>query len=82
MSTLPFGIRIEHCDPDFINGDICWDEGSITAACAVISACHTLKHVSWSRIYEARLNIIQEFSPYRKENTEPHRYKDQPVNAV
>jgi hypothetical protein len=31
---------------------------------------------------ETRLNNIQEFSPYRKENTTLHRYRDQPVNAV
>jgi hypothetical protein len=31
---------------------------------------------------EARLNNIQEFSPYRKENTTLHRYRDQLVNAV
>jgi hypothetical protein len=31
---------------------------------------------------EARLNSIQEFSPYRKENTTLHHYKDQLVNAV
>jgi hypothetical protein len=28
------------------------------------------------------VNNIQELSPYRKENTTLHRYKDQPVNAV
>jgi hypothetical protein len=32
--------------------------------------------------YEARLNSSLEFSPYRKENTALHRYKDQPVNGV
>jgi hypothetical protein len=31
---------------------------------------------------EARLNIIEEFSPYLKENTTLHHYKDQLVNAV
>jgi hypothetical protein len=31
---------------------------------------------------EARLNNIYEFSPYRKENTTLHHYKDQLVNAV
>jgi hypothetical protein len=31
---------------------------------------------------EARLNNIKEFSPYRKENTTLHHYKDQLVNAV
>jgi hypothetical protein len=30
---------------------------------------------------EVGLNIIYEFSPYRKENTALHRYKDQPVNG-
>jgi hypothetical protein len=28
------------------------------------------------------LDKIQEFRPYRKENTTLHRYKAQPVNAV
>jgi hypothetical protein len=31
---------------------------------------------------EARQNNIYEFSPYRKENTTLHHYKDQLVNAV
>jgi hypothetical protein len=31
---------------------------------------------------EACLNVIQEFSPYLKENTTLHHYKDQLVNAV
>jgi hypothetical protein len=31
---------------------------------------------------EARLNVIYEFSPYLKENTILHHYKDQLVNAV
>jgi hypothetical protein len=31
---------------------------------------------------EARLNNIYESSPYRKENTTLHHYKDQLVNAV
>jgi hypothetical protein len=31
---------------------------------------------------EARLNVIEEFSPYLKENTTLHHYKDQLVNAV
>jgi hypothetical protein len=31
---------------------------------------------------EAHLNNISEFSPYRKENTTLHHYKDQLVNAV
>jgi hypothetical protein len=31
---------------------------------------------------EARLNNSQESSPYREENTTPHRYKDHPVNGV
>jgi hypothetical protein len=31
---------------------------------------------------ETRLNSIQEFSPYLKENTTFHHYKDQLVNAV
>jgi hypothetical protein len=31
---------------------------------------------------EARLNNTYEFSPYRKENTTLHHYKDQLVNAV
>jgi hypothetical protein len=31
---------------------------------------------------EARLNNIYDFSPYRKENTTLHHYKDQLVNAV
>jgi hypothetical protein len=31
---------------------------------------------------ECRLNIIWEFSPYLKENTTLHHYKDQLVNAV
>jgi hypothetical protein len=31
---------------------------------------------------EARLNNIYEFSPYLKENTTLHHYKDQLVNAV
>jgi hypothetical protein len=42
---------------------------------------------SYTRLYqpfaaEDRLKNIQEFSPYRKENTAFHRYKDQPVNAI
>jgi hypothetical protein len=31
---------------------------------------------------EARLNVISESSPYLKENTTLHHYKDQLVNAV
>jgi hypothetical protein len=31
---------------------------------------------------ESRLNNIEVFSPYREENTTPHHYKDQLVNAV
>jgi hypothetical protein len=31
---------------------------------------------------EACLNVIYEFSPYLKENTTLHHYKDQLVNAV
>jgi hypothetical protein len=31
---------------------------------------------------EVRLDNIKEFSPYRKEKTAPHRYKDQLLNAV
>jgi hypothetical protein len=31
---------------------------------------------------EARLNNIEESSPYLKENTAVHHYKDQLVNAV
>jgi hypothetical protein len=36
---------------------------------------------SWHFEAEARLNI-KEFSPYRKENTTLHHYKDQLVNDV
>jgi hypothetical protein len=32
--------------------------------------------------YEARLNNIQELTPYLKENTELQHYKDQLVNVV
>jgi hypothetical protein len=31
---------------------------------------------------EAYVNVVQKFSPYRKENTTLHHYKDQLVNAV
>jgi hypothetical protein len=36
----------------------------------------------WEDEDEACLNVIEEFSPYLKENTILHHYKDQLVNGV
>jgi hypothetical protein len=53
----------------------------------------TITKINWLTLFEeiifnqpfeaeVRLNAISEFSPYLKENTTLHRYKDQLVNAV
>jgi hypothetical protein len=45
----------------------------------IITCCHGIIQLFEA---EARLNIFYQFSPYRKENTTLHHYKDQLVNAV
>jgi hypothetical protein len=42
------------------------------------TVCRRLKKLQNTGL---RVDYIQESSPYRKENTALHRYKDQPVNG-
>jgi hypothetical protein len=67
--------------------DTPWHETNITQATIKINRI-TLRsdYIHCNRpsnlACERRLDNIYEFSPYLKENTTHHRYKDQPVNTV
>jgi hypothetical protein len=84
-------LRILHCTGSemiylfiFLNSLITVSKNCFEKVIDIYVTCilYMIRFLHYPFEAEARLNNIYEFSPYRKENTTLHHYKDQLVNAV